>query len=135
MNSFFNSLQRVPSSSFHFSLYRFKKPSIVFETASTCSFLDLPFPLHKFWVATINFLKNYQRVFASDLYNKQKAQTNHFQIMQKTRCWRYIKVVSRSSYPTQAWLPSVTLSSVKGAFFMLFDFAVSISCKTTYISR
>ena len=55
--------------------------------------------------------------------------------MQKTRCWRYIKVLSRSPYPTKAWLPRVTLSSVKCAFFMLFHYAVSISRKTTYISR
>ena len=39
VNSFFNSWQRVPSSCFHFSLYHFRKPFVVFETASTCSLL------------------------------------------------------------------------------------------------
>lgn len=48
-------------------------------------FLDLPFPLHKFWAATINYLKNYQRIFACDLCNKKVAQTSHFQIMQKNK--------------------------------------------------
>ena len=46
-----------------------------------------------------------------------------------------MKVVSRSPYPTKAWLLPVTLSAVKFAFFVLFDYAVSLSCKTTYISR
>ena len=39
VNSFFNSLRRVPPSCFHFSLYCCRKPSIVFETAGTCSLL------------------------------------------------------------------------------------------------
>ena len=88
-------------------------------------FLNLPFPLHEFWAMTIDFLKNYQRIFASDLYNKQVAEMSHFRTIQKTRRWRYIEVVSRSPYPTKAWLPLITLSSVKWAFFVFF-YAVSI---------
>ena len=39
VNSFFNSLQRVCRSCFRFSLNHFRKPSVVFETAGTCSLL------------------------------------------------------------------------------------------------
>ena len=53
-------------------------------------FLDLPFPLHKFWVATFNFLKNYQRIFASDLYHKQASQMSHFPTIPLHKFWAVI---------------------------------------------
>ena len=89
-------------------------------------FLSLPLPFHNFCKATF-FFKNYPRISVSDLYNKRATyQKKTKQKQKRARCRRHTKVVSRSPHTTSL----VTLPPGKCNFFVLFDYAVSISFRT-----
>lgn len=107
--------QLFPSSSYHLW-----EPSIVFETVLfLCQvFLNLSLLFTNFrqWP--------FFEIFASDLYNKWVAKTNHLQKKMKTKA-----ETSKMALPIQHG-PGYALSSMKCAFFMLINYAVGISFRT-----